>query len=306
MIKEIFWKDLHIWVYILYCLYFVGSPCSGNMKTEQQLIYIEWHRKLLQVFNKQMDSESNRTEMTLCDWKSKLWHLFRKIPNISNYKHSALIVRNPGRVSLPEFPTSAAVYVTILSNDQVMPNVKSVKDLDSFTIIPTGLSNERASYFDYFNFVRTYILRKTCDEDARDVTCPKPLTQITKSNIVGVRDNYEPNTKKTKRNMKNTVWNYIADKNINIACLLVYYLWLSVARVDIICSHNVIFFPLIYTTIPPITNDFFSKYMYCDDIKFINVSFSSLLTNLCEKIDFDSWPPEGPFSPDGSHIYYYF
>ena len=74
-------------------------------------------------------------------------------------------------------------------------------------------------------FVRTYILRKTCDEDARDVTCPKPLTQITKSNIiVGVRDNDEPNTKKTKRNMKNTVWN-IADKNINIACL--YYLFVS-------------------------------------------------------------------------------
>ena len=88
--------------------------------------------------------------------------------------------------------------------------------------------------------VRTYILRETCDEDARDVTCPKPLTQITKSNIiVGVRDNDEPNTKKTKRNMKNTVWN-IADKNINIACM--YYLWLSVARVDILCSRNVMFF----------------------------------------------------------------
>ena len=80
------------------------------------------------------------------------------------------------------------------------------------------------------------------------------------------------------------------------------YLWLSAARVDIICSRNVIFFPIIYTTIPPVTNDFFTKYMYYDEIKLINVSFSSLLTNLCEKIDFDSWPPEGPFSPDGSHI----
>ena len=80
------------------------------------------------------------------------------------------------------------------------------------------------------------------------------------------------------------------------------YVWLSVARTDIICSRNVIFFPIIYTTIPIFTNDFFTKYMYCDEIKFINVSFSSLLTNLCEKIDFDSWPPEGPFSPDGSHM----
>ena len=89
----------------------------------------------------------------------------------------AFIVRNPGRVSLPEFPTSATVYVTILSNDQVMPNVKSVNNLDSFTIIPTGLSNEHAWYLT----ICTNILRKTCDEDARDVTCPKPLTQITKS-----------------------------------------------------------------------------------------------------------------------------
>ena len=68
------------------------------------------------------------------------------VPNISKYTHFAFIVRNPGRVSLPEFPTSATVYVTNLSKDLVMPNVKSVNDLDSFTIIPTGLSNERALY----------------------------------------------------------------------------------------------------------------------------------------------------------------
>ena len=77
---------------------------------------------------------------------------------------------------------------------------------------------------------------------------------------------------------------------------------MSVARIDILCSRNVIFFPIIYTTMSPVTNDFFTKYMYYDEIKLINVSFSSLLTNLCEKIDFDSLPPEGPFSPDGSHI----
>ena len=40
---------MHIWVYILYCLYFVGSPCSGAMMTEKQLIYIELRRKLLQL-----------------------------------------------------------------------------------------------------------------------------------------------------------------------------------------------------------------------------------------------------------------
>ena len=120
---------------------------------------------------------------------------------------------------------------------------------------------------------------------------------------VGAHDNDKPNAKKGRENMKNTSW-YICDKNINIACLN--YVWLSVARTDIICSHDVIFFPIMYTTIPLFTNNFFTKYMYCDEIKFINVSFSSLFTNLCEKIDFDSWPPEGPFSPDGSHLYYLF
>ena len=62
----------------------------------------------------------------------------------TNILHLAFSARNPGRVSLPEFPTSATFYVTILSNDQVMPNVESVNDLHSFTILPAGLSTELA------------------------------------------------------------------------------------------------------------------------------------------------------------------
>ena len=50
------------------------------------------------------------------------------------YTHFAFSARNPGRVSLPEFPTSATVYVTVLSNDQIMPIVESFSDLGSFTI----------------------------------------------------------------------------------------------------------------------------------------------------------------------------
>ena len=80
-----------------------------------------------------------------------LGHLFRIIPHISNFEVLQTFcvyssTRNPGRVSLPEFPTSATVYVTFLSNDQIMPNVESVNDLGSFTIIPAGLSNERIWY----------------------------------------------------------------------------------------------------------------------------------------------------------------
>ena len=60
-----------------------------------------------------------------------------------------------------------------------MPNVESDNDPGSFTIIPAGLSNERAWY-----------LYEQCDEDARDVTCSKPLTQTTKSKyIFGAYDN---------------------------------------------------------------------------------------------------------------------
>ena len=122
---------------------------------------------------------------------------------------------------------------------------------------------------------------------------------------VGARDNDKLNAKKRKKKTLKILYEISVTKlkNINIACL--YYVWLSGARTDIMCSRNVILFPIIYTTIPLFTNGFFTKYMYCDEIKFINVSFSTLLTNLCEKIDFDSWPPEGPFSPDGSHLYLY-
>ena len=84
----------------------------------------------------------------------------------------------------PEFLTSATVYVTILSNDQVMSNVESVNNLDSFTIIPAGLSNERAWHL---NICMNKNIREKCDEDARDVTCPKPLTQITESKDMLVR-----------------------------------------------------------------------------------------------------------------------
>ena len=59
-----------------------------------------------------------------------------------------------------------------------MPNVESVNDLGSFTIIPAGLSNERAWY------LYEHIYGKSGDEDARDVTCSKPLTQTTKSKYI--------------------------------------------------------------------------------------------------------------------------
>ena len=104
------------------------------------------------------------------------WHLFHKIPNISRYKHFALSARNPGRVSLPEFPTSVTVYVIILSNDQVFSNVESVNDLDSFTFIPAGLSNERAWYLIFCTNIYTEKVGRRCARRYH----PKPLTQITK------------------------------------------------------------------------------------------------------------------------------
>ena len=74
-------------------------------------------------------------------------------------------------------------------------------------------------------------------------------------------------------------------------------------RLVYICSRNVIFSHIIKITMPPLSIRFFTKCMYNDEIKFINISFSSILTNLCKKNIFDGGPPEGPFSPDGSHIF---
>ena len=105
------------------------------------------------------------------------------------YKHFALSARNPGRVSLPEFPTSAAVYVTILSNDQVMPNVESVNDLDSFTIIPASLSNEHAWYLTICTNLYTVQVRRGC---ARRRMPEAAYADNEIKRYIGARDNDEP------------------------------------------------------------------------------------------------------------------
>ena len=136
IIKETFWKDLQIWVYIFYCLYFVRLPCEAAVLwwRSSNCIYLHW------VMSQTVATSTNKWIQKLTERKwpymteNPNYDKFRKIPNISRYKHFAFSARKPGRVSLPEFPTSATFYVTILSNDQVMPNVESVNDLDSFTI----------------------------------------------------------------------------------------------------------------------------------------------------------------------------
>ena len=186
------------------------------------------------------------------DWKSKLWHLFRKIPNISKYKKIAFIVRNPGNVFLPEFPTSAIVYVKFSQMIKSCPmSNHSMTWTDSLLYLPVCQMKAPGIWL----FVRTYILRKTCDEDARDITCPKPTDadSVIKKHCWCAWQWWTQYKEKEEEKMKNTLC-HIADKNFNIACL--YYLWLLVVRVNIICSRNVMCFPLIYTTIPPVTNVF--------------------------------------------------
>ena len=121
---------------------------------------------------------------------------FRKIPNISRYKHFAFSARKPGRVSLPEFPTSATFYVTILSNDQVMPNVESVNDLDSFTILSACLSNERAWYLTICTNKYTEKVRRGCARRHMPVAA---YADNEIKRYVGAHDNDKPNAKKRKK-----------------------------------------------------------------------------------------------------------
>ena len=121
---------------------------------------------------------------------------FRKIPNTSRYKHFAFSARNPGRVSLPEFPTSATVYLTILSNNQCMSNVESVNALDSFTIILAGLSNERAWHLTICTNKYTEKVRRGC---ARRHTPEAAYADNGIKRYVDVRDNDKPNAKKRKK-----------------------------------------------------------------------------------------------------------
>ena len=57
---------------------------------------------------------------------------------------------------------------TILSNDQIMPNVESVNDLGSFTLIPAGLSNEHAWYlYEHINGKSATRMRATSHARSR-------------------------------------------------------------------------------------------------------------------------------------------
>ena len=74
-------------------------------------------------------------------------------------------------------------------------------------------------------------------------------------------------------------------------------------RLVYICSRNVVFSHIIKITMPPLTIRFFTKCMYNDEIKFINISFSSILTNLCKKNILMEDPLKVPFRLTG-HIYF--
>ena len=103
-------------------------------------------------------TSTNKWIQKLIEWKGpymtgnpsydKFWKKTRTFRG-TNILRLAFGARNPGRVSLPEFPTSATFYVTILSNDQVMPNVESVNDLHSFHHFTCRSVNWASLVFDY-------------------------------------------------------------------------------------------------------------------------------------------------------------
>ena len=165
------------------------------MMTKQQLYYLHW------VMSQTVATSTNKWIQKLTERKwpymteNPNYDKFRKIPNISRYKHFAFSARTPGRVSLPEFPTSATFYVTILSNDQVMPNVESVNDLDSFTIFSACLSNERAWYLTICTNKYTEKVRRGC---ARRHMPEAAYTDNEIKRYVGAHDNDKPNAKKRK------------------------------------------------------------------------------------------------------------
>ena len=101
------------------------------MQTVATSTNVKWIQKLIEWKGPYMTGNPSYDK-----FRKKKTRTFRG----TNILRLAFSARNPGRVSLPEFPTSATFYVTTLSNDQVMPNVESVNDLHSFTILPAGLS----------------------------------------------------------------------------------------------------------------------------------------------------------------------
>ena len=99
------------------------------------------------------------------DWTEFLSHFFTTIPHLTTYYHFRCKASHSGVVFVREFADSEEKEVSILKRNIIV-------DKDDFPckITPPGLSLDRQWYL--FEHIRQF-----CEEEYRDVTCPKPTVQ---------------------------------------------------------------------------------------------------------------------------------
>ena len=147
--------------------------------------------------------------MTVYDWKSKLWHPFRKIPNIK--VQTFCVQCEESRKSI--FARVLDFSDCLRNNSVKWPSHAKCR-ISPMTWTVSLLYTCRSLKWKrpVFDYLYELICWKKCDEDARNVTCPTPLTQITKSKDMLVRVTMmNPMQRKGRKNiMKNTFWNIVA------------------------------------------------------------------------------------------------
>lgn len=100
------------------------------------------------------------------DWSSWLLKFFKKIPDITTYRHFKTVKNKPGIVSLKKSVDGDETEIQILKRD--VPFGKNRAFRLPSKISPKGLSLERQGYL--YEQIRMHIP----DEQDKDTTCPKP------------------------------------------------------------------------------------------------------------------------------------
>lgn len=109
----------------------------------------------------------NSHQLIYRDWSSWLLKFFRKLPDITSYRHFKIIKNKPGIVILKRAIDGDETKVQLLKRD--VPFGKNRAFRLPSKIIPKGLSLERQWYL--YEQIRIHIPQ----EQDKDMTCPKPI-----------------------------------------------------------------------------------------------------------------------------------
>ena len=111
--------------------------------------------------------EQVNSQLIYRDWSSWLLKFFRKLPDITSYRHFKITKSKPGIVTLKKNIDGDEIEVSLLKGD--VPFGKEGSFMLPIETNPKGLSLDRQWYL--YEQIRTHIP----DETDKNATCPKPI-----------------------------------------------------------------------------------------------------------------------------------